>query len=151
WGRPGDTFRFYEINPDVESIARTWFTFLQDSKARAEVALGDARVQLETELEHGRSRDFDAIVVDAFSSGAIPAHLLTAECGEIYRRRLAPGGILLLHISNRVLNLEPVARGLALSLGWKTAVFASAQDEQTGESSARWALLTANADFVRRS
>ena len=108
-------------------------------------------MQLELELAQGHSHDFDAIAVDAFSSGAIPVHLLTAECGDIYRRRLAPGGILLLHISNRTLNLEPVARGLARSLGWKTIVFASGQDEQTGESSARWAVLTSTADFRKRS
>ena len=79
WGRPGDTFRFYEINPDVRSIAHDWFTFLRDSKAKTEIVLGDARVQLEHELATGRSGDFDLIAVDAFTSDAIPFHLLTAE------------------------------------------------------------------------
>jgi hypothetical protein len=100
-GRPGDVFRFYEINPDVETISRAWFSYLKDSRARTEVVLGDARVQLERELAQGQSQDFDAIAVDAFSSDAIPIHLLTAECGDIYRQRLKPGGLLLLHISNR--------------------------------------------------
>ena len=72
WGRPGDTFRFYEINPDVQAIASTWFSFLSDSKARTETVLGDARVQLERELASGHSQDFDAIAVDAFSGEAIP-------------------------------------------------------------------------------
>lgn len=150
WGRPGDTFRFYEINPAVEEIARTWFTFLQDSKARTEVVLGDARVQLERELAERGSDRFDAIAVDAFSSDAIPLHLLTAECGDLYRRHLVPGGLLLLHISNRSLNLEPVARGLAEHLGWEARLFFSADNPATGESSSRWVLITADSRFLER-
>ena len=151
WGRTGDTFRFYEINPDVEQIARTWFSFLRDSKARTEVVLGDARVQLERELAAGRSEDFDLIAVDAFSSDSIPIHLLTAECADIYRRRLAPGGVLALHISNRALNLDPVARGMASHLGWTALQIISADDRETGESSSRWVLMTSNKDFLERA
>ncbi len=151
WGRLGDTFRFYEINPDVESMARNWFTFLKDSSAQTEIVLGDARVQLERELTAGHSQDFDLIAVDAFSSDAIPLHLLTAECGDLYRRRLKPGGLLLLHISNRALNLEPVTRGLAQHLGWQAVLFVSGDNRETGESSSHWVLLTDNADFLKRS
>jgi hypothetical protein len=148
WGRAGDTFRFYEINPDVERIARTWFSFLSDSKAQTEVVLGDARLQLERELASGRSRDFDLIAVDAFSGDSIPMHLLTAECAAIYRQRLAPGGVLALHISNRALDLDPVARGMASYLGWTAVQILSADDAATGESSSRWVLLTSNQDFL---
>jgi len=151
WGRAGDTFRFYEINPAVESIARTWFSYLNDSKARTEVVLGDARVQLDLELGRGQSHDFDAIAVDAFSSDAIPIHLLTAECADIYARRLAPGGLLLLHLSNIVLNLEPVAEGLAQHLGWKPVFLVSPANPETGESSASWMLITSNAEFLEQS
>ncbi len=151
WGRPGDTFRFYEINPDVEQIARSWFSFLRDSKAQTEVVLGDARVQLERELAQGRSHDFDLIAVDAFSSDSIPMHLLTAECAEIYRRRLASGGVLALHISNRALNLDPVARGMARYLGWTAVQIISGDNPETGESSSRWVLITSNQDFLERA
>jgi hypothetical protein len=151
WGRLGDTFRFYEINPDVEAMARTWFTFLKDSGARTEIVLGDARVQLERELAGGRSHDFDLIAVDAFSSDAILLHLLTAECGDVYRQRLKAGGLLMLHISNRALNLEPVARGLAQHLGWQPILFVSGDDYNTGESSSHWVLITGNAQFLERS
>lgn len=151
WGRPGDSFRFYEINPDVEAIAHQWFTFLKDSKAGIDTELGDARVQFERELAAGRSADFDLIAVDAFTSDAIPFHLLTAECADVYRRRLAPGGLLLLHISNRILNLEPVARGLAQHLGWNALLFVSGDDAETGESSSKWVLLTGNTEFLARS
>jgi len=150
WGKPGDTFRFYEINPAVKNIAYEWFTYLNDSKAKTEIVLGDARVQMERELESGPVQNFDVIAVDAFSSDAIPLHLLTAECGDVYRRRLAAGGILLLHISNRSLNLEPVARGLAQHLNWQAVELVSMDYAATGESSANWVLITENADFIKR-
>jgi hypothetical protein len=146
WGREGETFRFYEINPNVISLSRKWFTFLQDSKAKTEIVLGDARVQLENELKQGHTHDYDLIAVDAFTSDAIPTHLLTAECGEIYKQRLAPGGILALHISNRSLDLEPVTRGLAKQLGWQARMVLVAadliDDNKNGESGSRWVLLT---------
>lgn len=150
WGRPGDTFRFYEINPAVEQVAKTWFSFLKDSEAHVELVPGDARVQLENELAQGRSRDFDVIAVDAFSGDAIPLHLLTAESGDIYKHRLAPGGCLLLHISNRALDLEPVTRGLAAHLGWPAFLFVSGPHYETGESSSHWVLITANAELLKR-
>jgi hypothetical protein len=151
WGREGDTFRFYEINPDVERFARTWFWFLSDSKARTEIVLGDARVQLERELSLGSASDFDLIAVDAFSGDSIPMHLLTSECADVYRRRLKPDGVLALHISNRVLDLEPVARGLANHLGWPAARVVSADASATGEASSTWVLLTPNRDFFERA
>ena len=151
WGHLGDRFRFYEINPDVDLMARTWFTYLKDSGAETEIVLGDARVQMERELANGHSHDFDLIAVDAFSSDAIPLHLLTAECGDIYRQRLKPGGLLLLHISNRALNLEPVARGLAEHLGWRPILLVSGDDHSTGESSSHWVLITGNVEFLEHS
>ena len=148
WGRAGDTFRFYEINPDVQPIARSWFRFLRDSPAKTEVVLGDARVQLAQELAAGQSHDFDLIAVDAFSGDSIPMHLLTAECADIYRKRLAPGGVLALHISNRVLNLDPVARGVAQHLGWTAVQVVSQDDAATGESASRWVLITNNIELL---
>ncbi len=154
WGVEGDTYHFYDINPNVERIARKWFSFLGDSKAKTDVVLGDARIQMEQELAAGRKHDFDLIVVDAFSADAIPMHLLTAECAEIYRQRLAPGGILALHISNRSLNLEPVTLGLARYLGWKAhmvVIAADLIDDNKGESGSRWVLLAESQDTFARS
>src|SRR5260370_38655410 len=105
---------------------------------------------MERELANGQAQEFDVSAVDAFSSDAIPLHLLTAECGDIYRRRLAPGGCLLLHISNRSLNLEPVTRGLAQHLGWQIAQLVSTDYTPTGKSSADWVLITANTTFLKR-
>ena len=145
WGRPGDTIRFYEINPNVETIARTEFSFLKDSEARIEVVLGDARVQLESE-----AGAFQAIVLDAFSGDTIPVHLLTAECADIYRRHLTPDGMLLLHISNRALDLDPVARGMAEHLGWKAVLLDSPGNIETGESAARWVAMAADSSLLER-
>jgi len=151
WGRAGDTIRFYEINPNVEPIARAWFRFLHDSRARTEVVLGDARVQLGRELAAGQAQDFDLIAVDAFSGDSIPMHLLTAECADLYRRRLKSGGVLALHISNRVLDLDPVARGMARHLGWPAVRVISEDDPETGESSSNWVLISERAQWIEHS
>jgi len=145
WGRPVDLIRFYEINPLVPTIATTWFTFLPDSKAKTEVVLGDARIRLESE-----SSVFDLMVVDAFSSDAIPMHLLTAEAADIYRQRLIPGGLLLFHISNRSLNLEPVTRGLAQHLNWSAAQILAGESPASGEDGSRWVILTENLDLLQK-
>jgi len=149
WGRPGDLIRFYEINPLVQTIATTWFTFLPDSKAKIEVVLGDARIQMDHDMERERSV-FDLIVVDAFSSDAIPMHLLTAEAADIYRRRLLPGGLLLFHISNRSLNLEPVVRGIAQHLNWNAAQILAEVNPSTGEDASRWVILTENLELLQK-
>ena len=145
WGRPGDLIRFYEINPLVQTLATTWFTFLPDSKAQTQVVLGDARIQMEQEQSV-----FGLIVVDAFSSDAIPMHLLTAEAADIYRKRLAPGGLLLFHISNRSLNLEPVTRGLARHLNWNAAQILAGDDPANGEDGSSWVILTENLGLLQK-
>jgi len=145
WGRPGDLIRFYEINPLVPTIATTWFTFLPDSEAKTEVVLGDARIQMERERSV-----FALIAVDAFSSDAIPMHLLTAEAADIYQHRLAPGGLLLFHISNQSLNLEPVTRGLAQHLNWNAAQILADDNPAAGEDGSNWVILTENLGLLQR-
>jgi hypothetical protein len=108
-------------------------------------------VQLEHELAAGRAHDYDVIAVDAFSSDSIPIHLLTTECADLYRQRLAPGGILALHISNRSLDLEPVARGMAQHLGWNVRMVIALSDKDTGENSSRWVLLTEKLETFQNS
>lgn len=104
YGRGTDTFRFYEINPDVVRIAKEHFTFLQRSAAKVEIVMGDARLSMERE----EPQNYDVIALDAFSSDAIPVHLLTREAFEIYLKHLKPDGYLAIHISNLFLDLEPV-------------------------------------------
>jgi hypothetical protein len=148
WGRPGDTVTFYEINPDVERIANQWFSYMKESPAMVKVVLGDARVQMEREIAQGARADYDVLVVDAFSSDAIPIHLLTAECADIYAQRLKPGGKLLIHISNRSLDLEPVVRGMAAHIGFHAAQLLSSGSEAKGEDASRWILLTRDEQFL---
>jgi hypothetical protein len=148
YSQPGDYVRYYEINPEVVRLARKHFTFLADSPATIDVVLGDARVQLERELERGEAQDFDVLVVDAFSSDAIPMHLLTGECAEVYRRHLTADGIIALHISNRMLDLKPVCRALADQLGLEAVWVRSFRDDSQGTMDADCVLLTSNRAFL---
>jgi hypothetical protein len=118
YGRPGDTLRIYEINPLVLDIARTEFTYLRDTAAKVEVAMGDARLSLEAET----SRQFDILAVDAFSSDAVPVHLLTLEAFRVYFRHLKPDGILAVNITNHYLDLKPVMERAASAFG-KVALY----------------------------
>jgi hypothetical protein len=136
--RPGDTLRFYEIDPDVLHIAQTSFTYLADSPAKIDVVLGDARLSLEREPP----QQFDLLVLDAFSSDAIPIHLLTKEAFAIYRKHVKPDGLIAIHISNRHLNLQPVVGGLAQAFGLKLSIFSlDIPPGQQGEYPSTWALL----------
>lgn len=113
YGAKGDVFRFYEINPDVIAIAKRDFTYLSDSKATIEISLGDARLNLEQESAQG----FDVLAIDAFSSDAIPMHLITREAVAIYQKHLRASGVIAFHVSNRYLDLKPVIATIAASSG----------------------------------
>jgi len=113
YGLPGDTMRIYEINPAVLRLARERFTFLAQTAADVKIVLGDARLSMEDELAHDAPQHFDVLALDAFSSDAIPIHLLTEEAFAVYLKHLKPGGVIAVHISNRYLDLRPVVEGLA--------------------------------------
>jgi len=148
YGLPGDVLRIYEINPDVVRLAREHFHFLSDSRARVEVALGDARMILEQEAEAGTPQRFDILAIDAFSGDAIPMHLLTRECFRLYRRHLVDDGLLVLHISNDHVDLAPVVRGLAAEAGWQVRLVQSADDPLGGTQRSDWLIATANRSFL---
>ena len=120
--QPGDLFRFYEINPDVDKLSagqHPYFTFLRDSPGRVEVVLGDARLSLEREADRGDFQNFDVLVLDAFSSDAIPMHLLTRQAFSVYEKHLrGPESVIAVHISNQTLNLRPVLAGIAREFGF---------------------------------
>jgi hypothetical protein len=143
YGRRGDRYRFYEINPLVVEIARREFTFLSDTPAEVATVLGDARLSLEREPPQG----FDLLAVDAFSSDAIPVHLLTREAFALYAGHLAPGGVLAVHVSNRHLDLVPVVLGAGRAVGLR-AVVVDTYDEFHAEPSvygSTWVLLAREA------
>jgi len=118
----GDVYRFYEINSDVYKLSsgrHPYFTFLQDSPGRIEVVLGDARLSLEQEAHHGDLQKFDVLVLDAFSSDAIPMHLLTREAFSGYEEHLrGPASVIAVHISNHTLDLRPVLAGIGREFGF---------------------------------
>ena len=148
YARPGDDYRFYEINPEVQRLAETWFTYLRDASDRGatwNVVAGDARLSLEREP----AREFDLLVLDAFSGDSIPTHLLTREAFEIYRRHLVRGGILAVHIVNQSLDLAPVIRGLAGHFGLPASRVYSEGEENGIVYRTDWMLLSDREDFVR--
>jgi SAM-dependent methyltransferase/predicted secreted protein len=140
YGREGDTFRLYEINPQVIDLAMKQFSYVPDARAKVETVLGDARLSLEREPPQG----FDVLAVDAFSSDAIPVHLLTAEAFETYFRHLKPGGVLAVHISNRYLDLKPVLRQAAASFGRHVAMVDEDDDAERGVYGSTWVLIAAD-------
>jgi hypothetical protein len=116
YGRPGDYFRYYEINPqvvDLSSGSRPVFTYLRDSAAKVDTQLGDARLLLEQEAARGACQNFDVLVLDAFSGDAVPVHLLTAEAFDTYAKHLRDDhAVIAIHLSSRHLNLLPVLEGI---------------------------------------
>ena len=150
FGRAGDYLRLYEINPEVLAVARSNFTYLQDCPARVDIALGDARLSLDQEPP----QQFDLLALDAFSSDAIPIHLLTREAFEIYLRHVKTNGVIAVHISNRYLDLEPVARNLARHFDLKLAkIDFEEHDDEEAEwwlYASTWVLLTRNVELLNR-
>ena len=146
YGRKGDTFRIYEINPQVLALATTEFTYLRDTGqagATVEIALGDARLSLAAEPP----QKFDLLVLDAFSSDSIPVHLLTREAFALYFHHLSPRGVLAVHISNRYLNLKPVVKEAAKFYGKEARLFDSDEIDYVGVYSSDWILVAQDPKF----
>jgi spermidine synthase len=143
YGRAGDRFRFYDINPLVVDIARTRFFYLSESPAHIDISLGDARLTLEQQA----SQQFDVLVVDAFSGDAIPVHLLTEEAFRLYWKHLKPNGVLAVHVSNRYLNLVPVVKLAADRMGYEARVVSNEDDDSVGVFQSDYVLVSNRADF----
>jgi SAM-dependent methyltransferase len=143
YGRRGDYYRFYEINPTVEKLARSWFTFLKDSRATVETVPGDARLSLESEPD----QNFDTLVLDAFSGDSVPVHLLTGEAFRCYFRHLKPGGIIAVHVSNNYLNLGTVVVNIATAFDRTALRVVSRGLPERGVLTAEWILVTRKGEF----
>ena len=147
YGRRNDVFRFYEINPMVPVVANKYFSYLKDSEAKVEIVQGDARLSLEREAP----QRYDVLAVDAFSGDAIPAHLITREAVALFRRHLAPGGILAYHVSNRYLDLSPVLGKIAGEIGMSVLQFddyKTANDTNPIKSVSTWVLLASKPETL---
>ena len=147
YARAGESWTFYEIDPAVARVARdpAFFTYLADCPAgRPRIILGDARLR----LREAPDGSFGLIVLDAFSSDAVPVHMLTREALALYRRKLAPGGRLAFHISNRFFDLGSVLGTLAADSGWAVRVWSdlavTPEQERAGHSASVWAVLAAS-------
>ncbi len=144
------TFTVFELDPDNLLVARRCFTYLQQAEARGarlDFVFGDGRVAL------GRASPgaFDVLIVDAFNSGSIPMHLMTVEAFRVYLRSLTPGGILLLHVSNRLLDLEPEVAAIAGALGVQAAVARLDPDSAGSDADAtEWMVVSADPALVGR-
>lgn len=165
WTTAIDKITFYEINPECVAIAETQFYFLRDSPGEKAVILGDARIQMERQVQEMQARAnaaaetgtefvtglYDVLVIDAFSSDAIPRHLLTAESFRLYRQLVRPDGILAVHVSNQHLDLRPITLSLAEGEQWPARIVEDSPDESSRpgvwQTSSTWIPITTNPQF----
>jgi hypothetical protein len=141
WSRPGQQWTIFEIDPAVVDLSqRRVFTFLPDCTPKARIRLGDARL----ELARTPPASFDILAVDAFSSDAIPLHLLTAEALDVYMRALSERGLLMLHISNRYFELEPQLSAALRARGWASRVLTDEPPKGQGLSPSVWVAIARN-------
>lgn len=144
-GKSGDVIRIYEIDPAVRDLAKSRFTYLSHSEAEIEIVMGDARLSMESEAP----QEYDILVVDAFSSDAIPVHLITREAFEVYLKHLKFDGVIAAHISNRHLDLMPVFQTLAKEFDFEAQLVSnSADDDPWWAYYSDWMLITKNKAFL---
>lgn len=144
YGRQGDHIRIYEIDPEVERLSREYFTYFQKTPATTDVVIGDGRLALEREED----QEFDILILDAFSSDAIPMHLLTREAFETYVRHLRPDGVLAANMSNRHVDIKPVIKQLAEHNELEFLFVTNYRDEDRGVYGADWGLMSRNEAFL---
>lgn len=149
YAQPGQSWTYFEIDPHVAQIAQNpaYFSYLQRCTPSVEIVLGDARLTLEKQPDS----QFDVLVIDAFSSDAIPLHLLTQQAAMLYEAKLRDGGSLLLHISNRYLDLEPAIAALAQAQGLSARIFdykPAMRPLPAHKSPSSWVLLTRDTAFL---
>jgi SAM-dependent methyltransferase/MFS family permease len=140
YGKPGDTFRFYEINRQVIDMAESLFFYTRESAARIEIVEGDARLSLEQDT----TPPFDVLALDAFSGDAIPLHLLTREAMALYVRHLKPDGVMVFHVSNNYLNLAPVVAQLAHEIGYRAVDVKTHENPEELLLPTEWMLVSKN-------
>ncbi|MBI1803637.1 MAG: fused MFS/spermidine synthase [Ignavibacteria bacterium] len=147
YGRPGDYFRFYEINPQVQQLAEKHFTYLADCLARNDIVIGDARLSMEKEPP----QNFDVLVLDAFNSDSPPVHLLTREAFEIFLKHIKPDGAILVNISSKQVNLHAVVAAVAKELKLPMIVLTDFnQERDIRRFPSEWIVLTLNTTLLQQ-
>jgi spermidine synthase len=146
YGQPGDSMRFYEIDPQILELSegsRPVFTYVHDSRGKIETVLGDARLSMEAEASRNEFQQFDVLVLDAFSGDAIPVHLLTSEAMQLYLRHLrGADSVIAVHIANRAVDLTPVLRAVS-------AKYDLTFNDMGGFTGPEWVLLCKNPKILR--
>ena len=148
YARAGDYLRIYEINPDVEDLARKHFKYLDYCQGKVDVVMGDARLMMEREVAAGNPQKFDLLALDAFSSDAIPVHLLTREAFQTYLRHIRDDGVIAVHISNRYLDLRPVVERLASEFGLSTVCISEDSEANWWVYATTWVLVSRDKEFL---
>ncbi|MCU0857800.1 MAG: fused MFS/spermidine synthase [Pontiellaceae bacterium] len=151
YGREGDRYRFYEIDPAVIRLAENsvWFSYLKDSAADISIAEGDGRISLESELKKTGSHQYDLLVIDVFSGDHIPVHILTLEAFDLYLKHLAENGVIAVNISNRYLDLLPVLLQIRNRFNLQAARILSEGDNKI-TANAQWVLFSRDSAFIRK-
>jgi spermidine synthase len=151
YGQPADEIFFYEIDPYVHTLANEYFSYLEQCPAQTHVFYGDGRLLLQEEFGKGIDHNYDVFIVDAFSGGTIPVHLLTKEAFALYDHHLEPKqGIIALHITNKFVNLVPQIKSVADELGFRFVII-----ETRGNGivtyDATWAIMTRDEKFIKNN
>ncbi|MGC9975202.1 MAG: fused MFS/spermidine synthase [Syntrophales bacterium] len=143
YAKKADSITYYEIDPDNEKIARQWFTYLDDCKAKVRVIVGDGRLSMQNSVGAGHG-DYDIIHMDAFTGDGIPTHLLTREAMIIYLSRLTENGVILFHVSNRYYELRPVIKSTSAGLNLYGAInIPATRDKLEYYENAAWCVALA--------
>jgi len=150
YGQPGDHFRFFEIDPAVIHLTRDgdYFTFLKNSKARVDVIQGDGRISVAHERDR-HAPPFDYLVVDAYSSDAVPVHLLTREALALYADTLAPEGLLAIHTSSRNFEMMPVLFRLGDEMGLHMVELTNSEAPKQLSSASTWVFFSRSEERIR--
>jgi len=147
YAHPSDVFRFYEYDPGAALTAETTFRYLPHANFDWEVVPGDPR----RVLDQAPPQSLDLLILDSFSAGPLPTHLLTTEAFAVWRRHLGPDGVLAVNVTNARFDLLPVVWRLAIEQGLAVAPALSAGNPTTGQASAEWLFLSPNAELLRRT
>ncbi len=144
YGRKGDSYRFYEINPQVIDVAQKEFSYLGSTPATVENLLGDARLTMEREPAQG----YDVLAIDAFSSDSIPTHLMTQQAMGVYLKNMKADGVIAFHVTNRFLHLAPVVKRIADEHGLHTVLISDDPDETSDFAKTDWVLVSRSAQAL---
>lgn len=145
YGRPGDYIKFFEADPSIPYIASTHFDYLKSTQANLDIATGDPRLLFAKEPP----QSYHVLIIDSFTGGAIPSHLLSREAFELYFSRLRPEGVIAVNTGSRVIDLTPLLAGIAASTGRTAMVTEGRPGATAGALASHWMLLTAEPALIR--